>query len=103
MPSRGVSPATDYYVNRLLTELPTHTVGGIPIEIAPDGCSVVTHTGRSKDGVSSYYIPIDYPRLFGWRTYTEQFGHPFHRRNGDKPPLIIEHKQHKYLRIGRAK
>lgn len=57
---------TEEYIARILREQPKTTKGGTPVEISSDGKSVRTYTGRSRDGISSTYLPMDYPNLFGW-------------------------------------
>ena len=79
------------YVERLMRELPTHTKGGTPITILKGGQYVETNTSRSRNGMSSVYVPCDYPKLFGW---------PLVGGNQkQRPPLLINHKGRKYLRL----
>lgn len=66
-------------------------MGGTPIEIGPDGKHVITRTGRDWYGKGySIYLPLDYPRLFGWERSPARKA---------KPPLLMNHRGHKYLRI----
>lgn len=79
------------YVERVLRERPTHTKGGTPVEISPDGRTVRTYTGRDFYGRGySVYVPCDYPALFGWQRTGRQ---------AVKPPMIIKHKGRRYLRL----
>ena len=82
----------EQYIQRLLKERPTHTKGGYPVEIGPEGKHVKTHTGRDWYGNGySLYLPLDYPALFGWDRGPDP--------RKQKPPLLIKHRGHKYLRI----
>lgn len=66
--------ASEYYVKKLLKEKPTHTKGGVKIEIKDGGNHVVTRTGRAWNRRGySVYNPCDYPALFGWDTYGKLF------------------------------
>lgn len=78
------------YRDRLLREMPTHTKGGIPIEIDPSGNYVRTLRNGARNGSHSVYTLCDYPNLFGW----ERVGH-----QKQPAPLIIKHKGRRYLRL----
>lgn len=78
------------YRDRLLREMPTRTTGGTPVEIDPSGNYVRTLRNGARNGSHSVYTLCDYPKLFGW----SRAGN-----NKTKPPLIIKHKNRKYLRL----
>ena len=78
------------YRDRLLREMPTHTKGGTPIEIDPSGNYVRTLRNGARNGSHSVYTLCDYPKLFGW----DLVGH-----QSKKPPLIINHRNRRYLRL----
>ncbi len=85
--------ATETYRERILRERPTHTKGGTPIEIKPDGSAVITRTGRAWNRRGySVYVPCDYPALFGWER-TGRVG-----RKAKKAPVLLTHRGYKYLR-----
>lgn len=78
------------YRDRLLREMPTHTKGGTPVEIGPSGNYVRTLRNGARNGSHSVYTLCDYPKLFGW----DPVGH-----QSKKPPLIINHRNRRYLRL----
>lgn len=66
--------ASEYYIKKLLEEKPTHTKGGVAIEIKDGGKHIVTRSGRAWNRKGySVYNPCDYPTLFGWPLYSELF------------------------------
>lgn len=97
MPQAGQFTKSHLYVKKLLELKLTHTKGGTPITVVNDGWGVETRTGRSRDGKRSYYLPIDYPQLFGWDRADFKPGPP------TPPPMFIEHKGYEYKRIRSVK
>lgn len=91
MPQAGQFTKSHLYVQRVLREKPKTTKGGTPIEITKDGWGIITRTGRSRNGDYSYYLPIDYPQLFGWDRDDFKAKKPI-------PLPVIEHKGYYYTR-----
>ena len=85
------SKAEEYRL-RLLKEYPPKTRGGLRYELINMGASLRT---IKKDGsAGGYYTATDYPVLFGW-------GKP--RPKIKKPPLVIDFKGYRYVRMKRQK